>query len=159
MNKFVFDPPNGLLDKNIFPSNPQTEDAARGQFMQLFNQIKGYLNDDIGTSLGKFDDKYISSDSDNGFQTLPSGLIIQWGTAVALASGYNAYLRCNYRKTFPNKVFTVVLSSVDNTRVFSTIQDSNTFGFTARLNVVMLAGESSHSGIGAVRVNYISVGY
>ena len=159
MNKFVFDPPNGLLDKNIFPSNPQTEDAARGQFMQLFNQIKGYLNDDIGTSLGKFDDKSISSSDDNGFQTLPSGLIIQWGTGVAAESGYNASLRCNYKKTFPNKVFTVVLSSVDNSRVLATIQDSNTSGFTARLNAVMIAGASSHPGIGAVRVNYISVGY
>lgn len=159
MNKFVFDPPNGLLDKNIFPSNPQTEDAARGQFMKLFDQVKAYLNDEVGASLGKFDDKHVVSNSDHGFQTLPSGLIIQWGTVIKVDSGYDAYLRCNYQKTFPNKVFSVVISSVDNPRVLATIQDSNTSGFTARLNSVMLAGASSHPGIGAVRVNYISVGY
>lgn len=159
MNKFVFDPPNGLLDKNIFPSNPQTEEAARGQFMKLFNQIKNYLNDDIGASLVKFDDKHIVSNSDHGFQALPGGLIIQWGTVIKVDSGYDSYLRCNYKKAFPNKVFTVVLSAHDNPRVLATIQDSNTSGFTARLNAVMLAGASSHPGIGSVRVNYISIGY
>lgn len=44
MGDFNFDPVTGLLDKNIFPSNPDTEDAARMQFMVLFNQLRDYIN-------------------------------------------------------------------------------------------------------------------
>ena len=81
MNKFIYDPPNGLLDKNAFPSNPQTEDSARGQFMELFNQIKTYVNE---TAVKEIEGRVKSSDltsanETNGNLKLPGGLILQWG--------------------------------------------------------------------------------
>lgn len=43
-NEFNFNPVNGLLDTNVFPSDPVSEEAARGQFMTLFNQLKEHIN-------------------------------------------------------------------------------------------------------------------
>lgn len=43
-NEFNFNPVNGLLDTSVFPSDPVTEEAARGQFMILFNQLKDFIN-------------------------------------------------------------------------------------------------------------------
>lgn len=51
MNKFNFEPVNGLLDRNIFPTQPQSEEAARGQFMTLFNQLKDYNNNIVYEAL------------------------------------------------------------------------------------------------------------
>lgn len=41
---FVFNPVTGLMDTAVYPSSPVSETAARQQFMDLFNQIKDYLN-------------------------------------------------------------------------------------------------------------------
>ena len=41
---FNFNPIDGLLNIDIFPSSPANETAARQQFMLLFNQIKDKLN-------------------------------------------------------------------------------------------------------------------
>lgn len=92
MNKFVFDPPNGLLDKNTFPSNPQSEDAARGQFMELFNQLKDYTNDVAVKEIeGRVKSTDLTSKNDtNGNLKLPGGLILQWGT-VNITVNTNSY--------------------------------------------------------------------
>lgn len=44
MNDFTFNPVNGLLDTTVYPSEPASETIARQQFMDLFNQIKNYIN-------------------------------------------------------------------------------------------------------------------
>lgn len=41
---FNFNPIDGLLNTDIFPSDPMNDTAARQQFMTLFNQIKEKLN-------------------------------------------------------------------------------------------------------------------
>ena len=41
---FKFTPPDGLLNRSSFPTNPKDEEAARMQFQVLFNQIADYLN-------------------------------------------------------------------------------------------------------------------
>lgn len=41
---FNFNPINGLLDPNTFPTNPGSETEARQQFMVPLNQIKDYIN-------------------------------------------------------------------------------------------------------------------
>ncbi len=42
---FEFTPPDGLRNKNIFPTEPQGEEQAREQFMVLFDQLKDYINE------------------------------------------------------------------------------------------------------------------
>lgn len=44
MNNFTFTPETGLMDKDAFPTNPASEEEARGQFMALFNQTRDYIN-------------------------------------------------------------------------------------------------------------------
>lgn len=44
MEKFRFTPETGLMDKDAFPTEPESEEEARGQFMTLFNQTKDYIN-------------------------------------------------------------------------------------------------------------------
>ena len=41
---FEFTPKEGLRNKNVFPARPATEDEARGQFMELFDQLADYTN-------------------------------------------------------------------------------------------------------------------
>lgn len=41
---FAYNPATGLLDTNIYPTNPTNETAARQQFMDLFNQARDYIN-------------------------------------------------------------------------------------------------------------------
>ena len=44
IEKFRFTPETGLMDKDAFPTEPESEEEARGQFMTLFNQTKDYIN-------------------------------------------------------------------------------------------------------------------
>lgn len=44
---FNFNPTDGLLNVNEFPTNPASETEARNQFMTLFNQVRDYLNNGI----------------------------------------------------------------------------------------------------------------
>ena len=41
---FNFTPNDGLLDSDKYPQKPASGTAARQQFMDLFNQIKDYIN-------------------------------------------------------------------------------------------------------------------
>lgn len=41
---FQFDPTDGLLNGNVFPTVPESETAARQQFQTLLNQIRDAIN-------------------------------------------------------------------------------------------------------------------
>ena len=45
MNKFAFNPPTGLLDEAAFPTNPTTQQEARGQVQTPMNQLRDFIND------------------------------------------------------------------------------------------------------------------
>lgn len=108
MNKFVFNPPNGLLDKNIYPANPGTEEAARGQVQEPMNQIKDFINKEVVEPFSDF--KHL----ENGYQVLPGGLILQWGMAELYLNNENSKkLKINYPKQF-NKALNVTGSVQDN---------------------------------------------
>lgn len=47
MERFQFDPANGLLDKGAYPTTPATEEAARRQIQEPMNQIRDYINNSI----------------------------------------------------------------------------------------------------------------
>ncbi|WP_425595186.1 gp53-like domain-containing protein, partial [Pectobacterium versatile] len=51
--------------------------------------------------------------SDNGYQVLPSGLIIQWGVFYIEVNG----LQVNFPRPFNNKVFTVIMGSGEDATV------------------------------------------
>lgn len=44
MMAFQFDPTDGLLNGNVFPTVPESETAARQQFQTLLNQIRDAIN-------------------------------------------------------------------------------------------------------------------
>ena len=44
---FEFNPIEGLNDEEKYPQKPASGSAARQQFMDLFNQIKDYINTDV----------------------------------------------------------------------------------------------------------------
>ncbi|WP_294364147.1 hypothetical protein [uncultured Clostridium sp.] len=93
MNKFNFNPPNGLLDTNAYPTNPSTEAEARGQIQAPLNQIKDYLN--------VLSDGLESSNSKDGYTKLPNGIIIQWGRVGGSFSNGIINKVVTYPKKFP----------------------------------------------------------
>lgn len=89
MNTFNFSPATGLLDTSAYPTQPTTEAAARQQFMDLFNQIKTFVNADVKNELALKAEKaadFQNSLVNNGYYKLPNGLILQWGQ-VSASSG------------------------------------------------------------------------
>lgn len=100
ISEFNFDPPNGLLDKNVYPTNPGTEDGARGQIQEPMNQIKDFVNRNIVDKLNVFEESNLVAD---GYQKLPSGLILQWGWQNDCNNG----TVIKFKKSFPNGCFYV----------------------------------------------------
>lgn len=145
MSNFTFDPPNGLLDKNVFPSNPQTEDAARGQFMRIFNQVKDFINNDVV----KNDDFELSSD--RGYFIFPNGLMICWGARNIVTSQYSGEVEITFPKVFKATPFVITGNHDAGTVVTVTSANIKTAGFLAK-------AKSTGSGIGAVRVVYVAIG-
>jgi hypothetical protein len=95
---------------------------------------------------------FTASKATNGYQKLPSGLIMQWGSSVVLLDvGGNGII--NYPLTFPTAVYTVTLVNGDVTvhgdKVFS-LQPPNTVGFVVSL--------TPNPGAVSVRVNWTAFG-
>lgn len=112
MNKFQFNPPNGLLDTNSYPTNPSTEAEARGQIQDPLNQLKDFLN----LLVGGFE----SSVANNGFTKLPNGFLIQMGTATVV-NGVNG-LQINFPIQFETNNFKVIPSVADSNKGTSPVQ-------------------------------------
>lgn len=114
MNNFVFDPVNGLMDKGVFPSNPQSEEAARQQFMILFNQIKDYINKTINVEIDKKIgiDKFESSKGDNGYRLSGDGFIENYGIVTGVT---NSWKTVRYAKEFANKCVNIQLTEIADT--------------------------------------------
>lgn len=78
-------------------------------FKQLFARAGG--------SLGKTDD-FASNLVASGYQTLPGGLILQWGSAGSIASGATGAV--TFPKAFASACFQVFVSLGDNSAVATT---------------------------------------
>jgi hypothetical protein len=57
-------------------------------------------------TMAKFADEFAASKTAEGYQKLPSGLIIQWGQVGSIAGNGNATM--TYPMAFPNACFSVV---------------------------------------------------
>ena len=137
MNKFNFNPPNGLLDTNIYPTNPTTEAEARGQIQDPLNQLKDYLN--------LFSESFIISGKVNGYIKLPNGFILQWGVVTSWAGGK---LWVPFPITFNNQVFSIVITSLQ------------TGGSTANNTVdsFILGGFNMNSSVNSLETFWIAIG-
>ena len=104
---FAYNPATGLLDVNVYPTNPTSETAARQQFMDLFNQVRDHLNNSTVNSL-----------SSSGYQKLIGGLIIQWGSFYLSSGLGNGNIKPTvlFPISFPTAVLNIQTTpSVDDT--------------------------------------------
>lgn len=104
-----------------------------------------------GTAANKFSDSFGSSRAVNGYQKLPTGLIIQWGQNSTSASGYTPI---TFPIAFPGVCYNVVGS------VLSTSAANNTFLFNipgggATFNA---ACANSANAFVVVTMNWLSLG-
>jgi hypothetical protein len=61
---FQFDPTDGLLNGNVFPTVPESETAARQQFQTLLNQIRDAINAHLAESATRIITKRYSATVD-----------------------------------------------------------------------------------------------
>lgn len=84
MGKFQFNPTDGLLNVSTYPTNPSTEQEARGQIQDPLNQLKDFINNNIINGLAEQLDTA-------GFKKIPGldgkDLILQWGNTSGTLSG------------------------------------------------------------------------
>ena len=104
MNKFAFNPPTGLLDEAAFPTNPTTQQEARGQVQTPMNQLRDFINDKVKPTIDElesfekgFENKL---SADDGYIKLNNGLIIQWGIVEVQKTNYD--MNVEYPTKFPN---------------------------------------------------------
>ncbi|MEB2845939.1 gp53-like domain-containing protein [Endobacterium cereale] len=86
----------------------------------------------------------------SGYQKLPSGLIIQWGSAVVTTSGELATI--NFPLAFPNNAFAVVPNNGDGS--VATASVLSVFGVPSKNSFIIRSSNYS----GGLRVNYFAVG-
>ncbi|TDB52275.1 phage tail protein [Photorhabdus luminescens] len=86
-----------IPDKNAFVKNLDLHEAAKREVGAGINQIP-----DMSF--------FTANTSQNGWQKLPSGLIIMWGLALANGNGsYSAGYLNNFPIPFPNQCFSITL--------------------------------------------------
>ncbi len=123
----------------IVPTPTNNTQAVNKQYADL----KVALADFTGANQGLFF---------NGYQKLPSGLIIQWGTSVSVTNGGGG-AGVIYPIAFPTATFQPIICNGDNN--------------IALHNVSVIINQSSNAGFGWVssiadteqRVNWIVIGY
>lgn len=124
MNKFTFNPPTGLLDEAAFPTNPATQQEARGQVQTPMNQIRDFINDKVAPAiegLETFKKGFDGSSKEiNGYTKLPNGMILQWCYfSTATRSNFN------FPMAFPNAVFGVLTQADEGNLPFKVYTKSN----------------------------------
>lgn len=155
MNKFQFNPPNGLLDASAYPTNPSTEAEARGQIQAPLNQIKNYLNLMI--------DEFAIIKEDDGWQKLPSGLIFQWGkTDVAQTSQTRLTKAITFPIKFPNAcpVFFPNINVVDGSPTYAYLYTANGYSNSAASGgTITIQALTSSTGGSTIGVKWFALGY
>ena len=90
-----------------------------------------------------------ASKTQNGYQKLPSGVILQWGGAVTTPTG----IRVNFPIAFPTALFRIVTSGNNTQSVVFTVQAQDRYGFS------MQAWNSTGLQLGSMSGFYIALGY
>lgn len=106
MDKFSFEPVNGLLDRNRFPTQPNSEEEARGQFMTLFNQLKDYNNNVLFAEIMKnteiLNGLKVTETSEAICIELVGGFKLQCGLATGVS---NSWVGKAYPVPFTKKIY------------------------------------------------------
>lgn len=92
---------------------------------------------------------WANSKATNGYQKLPSGLIIQWGQAVAPSQGQTTV---TFPIAFPNAAFAVVVSGLDT---YAAVRDVGWSSLTTSSFIMA----NSYSGGGATTGSFVAFGY
>ena len=93
------------------------------------NPATGTRSQAIAT-MQTFADEFASSLAASGYQKLPSGLIIQWGIAGAVAAGQSALV--TFPISFPNVIWSIVpcgMSASNSTQYAPTVFGATAAGF------------------------------
>ena len=120
---YVYNPTDGLMNGNQFPTNPINETAARQQFQTLFDQSLGFINEVDGkfTNYAHKTNDFTKSLTTNGYQKLPSGLILQWGiTSVTPVANTVVTKLITFPTAFTTKLFFITINP--NTSVPDIVQ-------------------------------------
>lgn len=91
--------------------------------------------------------------SGNGYQKLPGGLILQWGSGF---SGGQTVVSVNFLLVFPNAVLHVVIGNWNNT---SGLSSYSAWLHETASNLTVAGFRWAHSGGGAPGIRYIAIGY
>lgn len=105
-----------------------------------------------GTATLKYSDEFAASMSGNGYQKLPSGLIIQWGT-TAVANGAQQTVTYPIAFTVGGKGFGGVTGAGNASQLTFQIHSGTTTGFTWSVN------NSSNAYASGVTATWIAVGF
>ncbi len=122
-------------------------------FCTIVLQISGVWGVANGTPMLPASGGFAHNFAQNGYQKLPSGLIMQWGTYAYTASGAQN-ISISFPISFPNAVLSAQISSSDrlsNTFIGSQVAACtlSSFGF----------GSVTASGSGAQTVSWVAIGY
>lgn len=141
MNNFNFTPVDGLLNKESFPSKPESEEQARTQIQTPLNQLRDFINTNVVSSVNSLESLKNSGGTiggnttingnltatsvtapiidigtplkdSNGYSKLPNGMILQWGKGRTLESDV---LWVQFPSAFPTSCVNVTLTSFEST--------------------------------------------
>ncbi|MEW5892376.1 MAG: phage tail protein [Pseudomonadota bacterium] len=105
-----------------------------------------------GTATLKYSDEFAASVSGNGYQKLPSGLIIQWGT-TAVANGAQQTVTYPIAFTVGGKGFGGVTGAGNASQLTFQIHSGTTTGFTWSVN------NSSNAYASGVTATWLAIGF
>lgn len=126
--------------------------VAGGETLTLCKYGGGWFGISGSVTLLASSSSFLSSLTGNGYQRLPSGLIIQWGTSGAVAAG--AQVNVTLPITFPNAIF-----SVTGTPVGASVNsNAGGVGIAASLGALTIYNWGSSIAYSA-GVRWIAIGY
>lgn len=144
-----------ILSRNYLDCIVYADQNGQPTYIEELNK-EIYVNKivaDLVTS-GGFDLIFKNSKGSNGYQMLPGGLIIQWGSKVITNTSVNTLYNTQvlFPIIFPNNCLKILSVLANTPTTFSNISSEtpSTTGFT----IVSASGTA-----GSVNVNYIAIGY
>jgi hypothetical protein len=104
-----------------------------------------------GTGLAKYSASFAALFALPGYQTLPSGLLLQWGTASSNATGSGAAITFPY--SFPTATLQVIASGAGPTLAAFSTDTYTRFGFN------LYGGNPNGQTYATVSARYLAIGY
>lgn len=150
-------PADGLRNVAAYPTNPTTEAAAREQIQSVIDQVVTQSNSELAEMLKKTD--FTQSIQTAGYQKLPSGLILQWGSAAInfTAGQSRGNVSGNFPIEFPGfmaaiscGIFSSGAASAYSSNILANNKSSYTTGVWRNLDT---------SSAETIYINWMAIGY